>query len=79
MSGDQNIRLLRWSSLLMNDLMMWLGWHCEKLTRDKLLPWDAMLSQLMYDHKLDQAIMIKAPILLCWAFSIFGRETKEKL
>ena len=49
---------------------MWWWWCCEELTRDKILPWDALLSQLMYDHKLNQTIMIEDPILLCWALPL---------
>ena len=66
MSGDGSIGLLRWSSLLMNNLRMW-WWCCKELMRDELLPCDALPNQLMSDHKLNQTVMIEAPILLCWA------------
>ena len=54
----------------MNYLGRWL-WHCEKVSRDEILPSDALLCQLMYHYDLDQSVMIYTPMLLCWGLLLY--------
>jgi len=54
----------------MNYLWGWLRCY-EKFARNKILPSNALLCQLMYHYDLDQHIMINTAMLLCWGLPLY--------
>ena len=68
----RNIKLVCRLSLIMNYLWRRL-WLCKEVTRDELIPCDALLCELMYHHDFDQRVMIYTVMLLCWGLLLYKK------